>query len=148
MLDSDLAILYAVTTGNLNKAVARNRERFPVDFMFQLTSDEADSLRFQFGISNKRGGRRYLPYAFTEQGIAMLSSVLHSQRAIDVNIEIMRAFARLSRLQPALALLAPRFIVGKNQRARPFSSSRLSWLPASALAKLAASDGKPQSRRR
>src|SRR5881394_796351 len=77
MLDSDLAALYGVTTGNLNKAVARNRDRFPADFCFRLRRDEARRLIFQFGISNTRGGRRHLPYAFTEQGVAMLSSVLN-----------------------------------------------------------------------
>src|SRR2546423_584921 len=78
MLDSDLAALYGVTTGNLNKAVARNRDRFPSDFCFRLRRDEARNLIFQFGISKSRGGRRHLPYAFTEQGVAMLSSVLNS----------------------------------------------------------------------
>src|SRR5204862_4427096 len=95
MLDSDLAALYGVTTGNLNKAVARNRDRFPLDFCFRLRRDEAERLIFQFGISNTRGGRRHLPYAFTEQGVAMLSSVLNSERAVQVNIAIMRAFVRL-----------------------------------------------------
>ena len=80
MLDSDLAILYGVTTFNLNKAVKRNLSRFPEDFMFQLNAEEFKSLIFQFGISKKgRGGRRYLPYAFTEQGVAMLSSVLKNR---------------------------------------------------------------------
>src|SRR2546423_7033924 len=78
MLDSDLAALYGVTTGNLNKAVARNRDRFPSDFCFRLRRDEARNLIFQFGISKSRGGRRHLPYAFTEQGVAVLSSVLKS----------------------------------------------------------------------
>jgi len=97
MLDRDLAKLYGVTTFNLNKAVKRNRGRFPEDFMFPLTKEEADGLRFQIGISKPaaRGGRGYLPYAFSEQGVAMLSSVLRSARAIEVNIAIMRAFVRL-----------------------------------------------------
>ncbi len=97
MFDRDLAALYGVTTGNLNKAVNRNIDRFPEDFMFQLTMEEADSLRFQIGISKTtgRGGRRYLPYAFTENGVAMLSSVLNSERAIHVNIQIMRTFTKL-----------------------------------------------------
>jgi len=96
MLDADLAALYGVTTGNLNKAVKRNLDRFPPDFMFQLTSDEAENLRFQIGISSSDfGGRRYLPYAFTEQGVAMLSSVLRSKRAVQVNIVVMRAFVQL-----------------------------------------------------
>lgn len=94
MLDSDLAKLYGVATKNLNKAVKRNIERFPDDFMYQLTEQEVTNLRFQIGTSN-RGGRRYLPYVFTEQGVAMLSSVLNSKRAIRVNILIMRAFVRI-----------------------------------------------------
>jgi hypothetical protein len=81
MLDSDLAALSGVTTGNLNKAVTRNCDRFPSDFCFRLRRDEATRLIFQFGISNSRGGRRHLPYAFTEQGVAMLSSVLNSPRS-------------------------------------------------------------------
>lgn len=97
MLDSDLAELYGVETFNLNKAVKRNRDRFPDDLMFQLTAEEAESLRFQIGTSKPagRGGRRYRPYVFSEQGVAMLSSVLRSQRAVQVNIAIMRAFVRL-----------------------------------------------------
>jgi len=98
LLDAELARLYGVETRVLVQAVKRNLERFPEDFMFQLTGEEAESLRSQFVISNTgpgRGGRRYLPYAFTEQGVAMLSSVLGSPQAIAVNIEIMRAFVRL-----------------------------------------------------
>ena len=95
MLDTDLARLYGVTTGNLNKAVRRNLPRFPPDFMFQLSESEAEGLIFQTGRSKGRGGRRHLPYAFTEQGVAMLSSVLRSPRAVSVNAEIMRAFVRL-----------------------------------------------------
>jgi hypothetical protein len=100
MVDRDLAALYGVTTFNLNKAVKRNADRFPEDFMFQLTAEEADALRFQVGMSKGkgRGGRRYLPYVFTEQGVAMLSSVLRSKRAVQVNVEIMRAFVRLRRM--------------------------------------------------
>jgi len=94
LLDSDLAALYGVTTGNLNKAVKRNAGRFPTDFMFQLDAEEVANLKFQFGISSW-GGRRRLPYAFTEQGVAMLSSVLNSERAVKVNIAIMRAFVQL-----------------------------------------------------
>jgi hypothetical protein len=94
MLDSDLAALYGVTTGNLNKAVKRNGERFPTDFMFQLDAEEVANLKIQFGISSW-GGRRRRPYAFTEQGVAMLSSVLNSQCAVKVNIAIMRAFVKL-----------------------------------------------------
>lgn len=100
MLDKDLAELYGVTTFNLNKAVKRNIDRFPDDFMFQLTKEEVEPLRFQIGMSKPagRGGRRTLPYAFTQEGVAMLSSVLRSPRAIEVNIAIMRAFVRLRRL--------------------------------------------------
>jgi hypothetical protein len=95
LLDRDLAALYGVTTGNLNKAVQRNADRFPADFMFQLTADEAEALRFHFG-SLKRGQHyKYLPYAFTQEGVAMLSSVLRSPRAVQVNIAIMRVFVRL-----------------------------------------------------
>ena len=130
MLDSDLARLYGVEARALNQAVARNRKRFPVDFMFQLTPGEYESLRSQTVISKKggttedlsqsvmssrrrrderlrsqivtskegRGGRRFRPYAFTEQGVAMLSSVLRSSRAVEVNIAIMRTFVQLRRL--------------------------------------------------
>ena len=85
MLDHDLAVLYGIKTGNLNKAVKRNESRFPLDFMFQLTDEEAENLRFQFGISSLGyGGRRYRPHAFTEQGVAMLSSVLRSESAVQV----------------------------------------------------------------
>ncbi len=99
LLDSDLAALYAVETRALNQAVRRNADRFPEDFLFRLTKEEEESLRSQTGTSNQgRGGRRYLPYAFTEQGVAMLSSVLTSKRAIEVNIAIMRTFVRLRRL--------------------------------------------------
>jgi len=97
MLDRDLAELYGVTTGNLNKAVKRNIRRFPPDFMFQLTKEEWDSLRFQIGILEVGRGQytKFLPHAFTEQGLAMLSGILNSDIAIDVNITIMRAFVSL-----------------------------------------------------
>ncbi len=95
MLDRDLAALYGVQTRALVQAVRRNADRFPSDFMFKLTSEEFESLRSQIVISKGRGGRRYPPYAFTEQGVAMLSSVLKSRRAIRVNIAIMRTFVRL-----------------------------------------------------
>jgi hypothetical protein len=99
MIDADLATLYQVPTFRLNEAVRRNRKRFPQDFMFQLTKPEHERLRSQTAISERgRGGRRYLPYAFTEQGVAMLSCVLRSDIAIDVNIQIMRAFVELRRL--------------------------------------------------
>ena len=107
MLDETLAKLYQTETRILTKAVKRNIERFPRDFMFQLTKEEWDTLRSRFGISKpKRGGRRYVPYAFTEQGVAMLSSVLKSKRAIQVNIEIMRTFIRLHRLLASQEKLA------------------------------------------
>ena len=99
MLDADLAELYGVKTKILNKAVKRNLDRFPEDFMFQLNNQEVQRLRFQIGTSKTgRGGTRYLPYAFTEQGVAMLSGVLASPRAIKVNVEIMRAFVRLRKI--------------------------------------------------
>jgi hypothetical protein len=117
MLDADLALLYGVETGALNRAVNRNINRFPGDFMFRLTGEDWENLRCQIGISNAsgavspgkrlrsqsvtlkgRGGRRYRPYAFTEQGVAMLSSVLRSPRAVEVNIAIMRTFVQLRRL--------------------------------------------------
>jgi len=99
MIDVDLAELYGVSTRQLNQQVTRNKQRFPEDFMFRLTKEEAESLRSQFATSNTgRGGRRHLPYAFTEQGVAMLSSVLNSEQAIEVNIAIMRAFVRLRQI--------------------------------------------------
>ncbi|RYE14584.1 MAG: ORF6N domain-containing protein [Sphingobacteriaceae bacterium] len=111
MLDRDLAMLYEIETKALNLAVKRNVKRFPSDFMFQLTNEEFESLRFQFETSNKvnhllqpqstvtrRGGTRYLPYAFTEQGVAMLSGLLNSEVAISMNIAIMRAFVEIRRI--------------------------------------------------
>jgi len=107
MLDRDLAELYGVETKALNLAVKRNRDRFPADFMFQLSKKEFEILRFQFETSKnlksqivilKRGGRRYEPYVFTEQGVAMLSSVLNSKRAIQVNIQIMRTFTQIRKM--------------------------------------------------
>ncbi|MCL2331642.1 MAG: ORF6N domain-containing protein [Proteobacteria bacterium] len=93
MLDSDLAMMYGVEVKRINEAVKRNPERFPSDFMFQLTEPEYDNLRSQFATSSlEHGGRRYMPYVFTEQGVAMLSGVLKSPTAIDINIKIMRAF--------------------------------------------------------
>src|SRR4030065_1429791 len=107
MLDSDLAELYGVTTKRLNEQVRRNLSRFPEDFLFQLTESETQVLRSQFATSKEgRGGRRYLPYAFTEHGVAMLSSVLNSERAIKVNIEIMRTFVRLRQMLASNAELA------------------------------------------
>ena len=111
MLDRDLAALYETETKALNLAVKRNSQRFPSDFMFQLTKEEYDSIRFQsetlatteplrlqFETSNTRGGHRYLPYAFTEQGVAMLSGILRSEKAINMNIAIMRAFVEIRRI--------------------------------------------------
>ena len=110
MLDSDLAKLYGVETFNLNKAVKRNLSRFPKDFMFQLTKDEYNSLIFQSGISNsKRGGRRFMPYVFTEQGVAMLSSVLQSEQAISINIQIMRTFVQMKQFALENKELTKRF---------------------------------------
>ncbi|WP_432823425.1 ORF6N domain-containing protein [Trichloromonas sp.] len=108
ILDEDLAELYGVETKNLVKAVKRNLERFPADFMFQLTNQEFADLRFQIGTSSQWGGRRTPPYAFSEQGVAMLSSVLHSPRAVQVNIEIMRTFVRLRKMLSSHADLAAR----------------------------------------
>lgn len=114
MLDIDLARLYGVETKTLNRAIRRNIDRFPEDFMFQLTTQEYADLRRHLGSSNLRyqigtsswGGRRHLPYAFTEQGVAMLSSVLRSKRAVQVNVEIMRAFVRLRQMLVTHAGLA------------------------------------------
>ena len=106
LLDADLAALYGVTTTRLNQAVKRNMDRFPDDFMLRLTPDERNSLTSQFVMSNGRGGRRNLPYAFTQEGVAMLSSVLNSPRAIAVNIQIMRAFVRLREMLASHADLA------------------------------------------
>lgn len=107
MLDTDLAVLYRVEVKALNQAAKRNRRRFPSDFMFQLSTQEMESLRSQFVTAKiGRGGRRTAPYAFTEHGIAMLSSVLTSPRAVHVNIEIMRAFVRLHRMLASNADLA------------------------------------------
>ena len=109
LLDSDLATLYGVTTGNLNKAVKRNVNRFPSDFTFQLEPEELANLKFQFGIPSWGGRRRSRPYVFTEQGIAMLSSVLNSERAVKVNIAIMRAFVKLRRMLDTNRELAQKF---------------------------------------
>jgi len=109
MLDEDLADLYGVETKRLIQQVRRNLKRFPDDFMFQLSSDEAEVLRSQIATSTDgRGGRRYAPYVFTEQGVAMLSGVLRSDRAIAVNIEIMRAFVELRRVAISYTALQER----------------------------------------
>lgn len=107
MLDVDIAALYGVETRSLVQAVKRNLDRFPSDFMFQLTLEEIEILRSQSVISSW-GGRRYRPYAFTEQGVAMLSSVLRSQQAVRVNIEVMRAFVRLRQVMSTQADLVRR----------------------------------------
>jgi hypothetical protein len=111
MLDVDLARLYGVPTKRLNEAVKRNLRRFPADFMFEMTAEEVDSLRSQSATSKGRGGRRYLPRVFTEQGVAMLSSVLNSERAIAVNIEIMRAFVQMRKVLAANVDLAKRLAI-------------------------------------
>jgi len=111
MLDTDLATLYGVETRALVQAVKRNRERFPADFMFQLTTDEAAYLRSQIVISSAgHGGRRYAPYAFTEHGVAMLAAVLQSPRAVQVSIEIVRAFVRLRAMLAGNADLARKLV--------------------------------------
>jgi hypothetical protein len=107
MLDTDLSEIYGVETRILNQAVKRNRERFPADFMFQLTSKEAGLLRSQIVISNeRRGGRRYLPYVFTEHGALMLANVLNSERAAQTSVMVVRAFVRLRQLLSSNAELA------------------------------------------
>jgi len=110
MLDTDLAILYGVPTKRLNEQVRRNKKRFPSDFMFQLTPEEVERLRSQIATLKPGRGqhRKYSPYAFTEQGVAMLSSVLHSERAIQVNIAIMRAFVQLREMIGSNKTLARR----------------------------------------
>ena len=109
ILDSDLARLYGVETKTLNRAVKRNSERFPGDFLLQLTAEEFDSLRYQSGTSNPgRGGRRYLPYAFTEHGAFMAASVLNSPRAVEISVFVVRAFVKLRQL-----VLAHKDLAGK-----------------------------------
>jgi hypothetical protein len=106
MLDNDLAQLYQVETKALNRQVKRNTARFPEDFMFQLTAEEAENLRCQNGTSSSAGGRRYLPYAFTEHGIAMLATALHSSRAVQMSVFIIRAFIRMREILAANRALA------------------------------------------
>ena len=122
MLDEDLAALYGVETKVLNQAVKRNIDRFPDDFMFQLTREEHDILRSQ-NVTSKptgRGGRRTPPYAFTEQGVAMLSSVLRSQRAVQVNIQIMRTFVNLRRMLATHEALARKLTALERKYDRQF----------------------------
>lgn len=122
MLDSDLAELYGVPTKGLNLSVRRNSERFPADFMFQLSEEEFRNLRFQFETSSSGyGGRRYPPYAFTEHGVAMLSSVLKSKRAVQMNILIIRAFVKLRELlatHKELARRIEKIETGQKEQAR------------------------------
>jgi hypothetical protein len=126
MIDVDLAQLYGVPTKGLNRRVQRNRKRFPEDFMFQLTEEEAEVLRSQFMISKRgHGGRRYLPYAFTEPGVAMLSSVLNSELAIEVNITIMRAFIRLRQMLESNEELNRKFAAVIRKLPRTTNTSKL-----------------------
>jgi hypothetical protein len=128
MIDVDLAELYGVPTKRLNQQVQRNRKRFPEDFMFQLTKVEAENLRLQFATSrSSHGGRRSLPYVFTEQGVAMLSSVLNSEQAIEVNITIMRAFVKLRQMLESNEELnaSSRQLFGSLQRTTNTSRSSL-----------------------
>jgi hypothetical protein len=108
ILDTDLAEMYGVEVKRLNEQVRRNLNRFPADFMFQLTNQEFKDLKSQFATTNQWGGRRTPPYAFSEQGVAMLSSVLHSTQAVNVNIEIMRTFVRLRKMLASHADIAER----------------------------------------
>ncbi len=111
MLDSELAEMYGVETKALNRAAKRNESRFPSDFMFQLTPEEAESLRCQTGTSNEgRGGRRYLPYAFTEHGALMLANVLNSERAAQTSVQVVRAFVKLRQMLASNGLR--RLVVG------------------------------------
>ena len=165
LLDADLAKLYGVETKALNRAVKRNLSRFPDDFMFPLTAEEAAALRCQIGTSKiGRGGSRYLPYAFTEQGVAMLSSVLRSERAVQVNVAIMRAFVSLRRMLATNAALArkmaelERHLEGHDQAIRSlFDAIRELMVPPEkpkreigfhAIGKAAADGDTPKSRRK
>lgn len=120
MLDSDLATLYQVETRTINQAVRRNIDRFPDDFMFQLTKEEFRNLKSQIVISSSHGGRRKLPFVFTEQGVAMLSGVLNSQIAIKVNINIMRAFVQVRRLGMTIVGLKRKIDQMENKYDRQF----------------------------
>ncbi len=121
LLDVHLAELYDVETKALTRQVRRNPKRFPEDFMFQLAAPEWDALRSQNGTSKTRGGRRYSPYAFTEQGVAMLSSVLNSDQAIEVNVQIMRAFVKLRRILSTHKDLARKLLEMEKQYDHQFS---------------------------
>lgn len=122
LLDTSLATMYSVSTKALNQAVRRNRKRFPADFMFQLTTAETTILRSQTVTSSAHGGRRHRPYVFTEQGVAMLSSVLKSERAVAVNIEIMRAFVQLRSIVRSHADLAKKLNELERKYDRRFKS--------------------------
>lgn len=115
ILDFDLAVLYEIETKYLKRAVRQNAKRFPADFMFELTKQEFDSLRCSLSTSNQRGGTRYAPFAFTEQGVAMLSSVLHTDKAIHMNIAIMRAFVEVRRFILSNAALSRQVLELKEQ---------------------------------
>jgi len=121
MLDADLAELYGVPTKALNQAIKRNVERFPDDFMFQLTAEEAANLRSQF-VTSSWGGRRYLPHAFTEHGALMLGNVLKSERAVEVSLMVVRAFARMRELVAGNEELAQKF----SQRVKMVSYKQIS----------------------
>ena len=120
ILDADLASLYEVETKTLTRAVRRNLDRFPDDFMFQLSKEEFDILRCHFGTPSQWGGRRYAPYAFTEQGVAMLSSVLRSKRSVQVNIEIMRTFVKLRHMLATHGVLSKKLDKLENKYDRQF----------------------------
>ena len=116
MLDYDLAALYETETKNLKRAANRNINRFPEDFMFQLSKEEFDNLRYHYGTSSSGyGGTRYLPYAFTEQGVAMLSSVLNSPKAIEMNIAIMRTFIKIRKYAVNYKELADKLLLHDKQ---------------------------------
>jgi len=122
MIDRDLAELYMVETKALNRAVKRNLDRFQEDFMFQLNHDEWENLKYQFGTSSWGGDRRALPYVFTEQGVAMLSSVLSSKKAVSVNIQIMRAFVKLRAILASNKELAAKLVELEKKYDAQFSS--------------------------
>ena len=145
MLDNDLAELYGVPTKRLNEQVKRNVTRFPADFMFQLTAEEATSLRSQFATLKQRRGqhRKYLPFVFTEQGVAMLSSVLNSERAIQVNIAIMRAFVKLRELLLTHKELAHKFAELERKIEKHYGEIKVIF---DAIRKLVTSPEKPEKK--
>ena len=146
MLDSDLAALYQVPTSRLNEQVKRNLDRFPEDFMFRLTGEEFNILISQNAIS-KRGGRRKMPYAFTEQGVAMLSSVLKSKRAVQVNITIMRTFVRLKQILATHKDLAQKLIQLEGKFEKRFKKNEAQiQLVFDAIRKLIETENKPKKR--